>query len=605
MNARAIRIRKEARALFWPWCTVMVGGALPLILAHSHTAAKINLLAFFFGVPVLATLSLGKEFHEGTFSLWLTQPASRWQLWSEKASVMFVAVVSAGLVSGMALFSLWPHLDRAYEAAAIAYVLITMASATFWTLAARSAIGGFALISTILFVFGRFAGAIANLPVPGEDVGAMPASTPTVAGIAVFALGLAGLMLWLGARKLACFQVTGGSTDADLLVTGPTIVPAAWAEWFRCRPTGASLNLIRKEFRLLRPLWLIGLMVVLYVAFLALFRLLPVPPVPIPRTVIQWVLLGPFASLCLAIAGLAGTLSLGEERTSGTQAWQMTLPVSAGRQWLIKLAVAMVGGVACSVLCPLVPMIAAGWVFGSPLMYVDLGAWSDWLRMAPILILACFWCACAANGAVRAATWAFPATGAVFFAGTNGLRLGQDLARTTGTVRDLMVSWFHWSPLAFTAVTEFFRARVFWLFIPAFLLGLIQSYRLFRMQPQDSVRWVLRCLVPLVVVTLGWSFAMSGGFVASRWRPLDETRQALDRLQLGAAKLELTGEDLTRNSAVTELTRRWLRGASIAVVPDRSHASGYAATIRLASGVECRLKVAYYGGMAAGCGKER
>jgi len=35
------------------------------------------------------------------------------------------------------------------------------------------------------------------------------------------------------------------------------------AAWFRCRPTGAVLNLIRKEFRLLRPVWLISLLAAL------------------------------------------------------------------------------------------------------------------------------------------------------------------------------------------------------------------------------------------------------------------------------------------------------------------------------------------------------
>ena len=76
MNARIIRMKKEARALFWPWCAVVIAGALPVILSNSY-AKKLNLLSFFVGVPLLAALSLGNEFQQRTLSLWLTQPASR------------------------------------------------------------------------------------------------------------------------------------------------------------------------------------------------------------------------------------------------------------------------------------------------------------------------------------------------------------------------------------------------------------------------------------------------------------------------------------------------------------------------------------------------
>ena len=138
MNARMVRIRKEVRALFWPWCGVVIAGALPMLLLHSSTAAKLNVLSFFFGIPLLATLSLGNEFYHRTFSLWLTQPVSRMQLWAEKMLVMCAAVLSAGVVAwiGMFFFAL-PEMNLTYnKAAAIAYVIVTMASATYWTLAA-------------------------------------------------------------------------------------------------------------------------------------------------------------------------------------------------------------------------------------------------------------------------------------------------------------------------------------------------------------------------------------------------------------------------------------------------------------------------------------
>jgi len=89
MSARMVRIKKEMRALFGPWCAVVIAGALPVIMPHSYTAVgvmpaglaeSLSFLSFFFGVPLLATLSLGDEFRYGTLSLWLAQPSSRLQL---------------------------------------------------------------------------------------------------------------------------------------------------------------------------------------------------------------------------------------------------------------------------------------------------------------------------------------------------------------------------------------------------------------------------------------------------------------------------------------------------------------------------------------------
>ena len=602
-NPRAIRLKKEARALFWPWCAIMIAGVLPALFPHSPSAAKVAVLGFFFGIPLLATLSLGNEFYHRTFSLWLSQPAGRMQLWGEKMSVMWAAVLSAGAVTmaGMFFFAL-PEMNLTYnKAAAIAYVLVTIASATYWTLAARSTAGGFILIGCIFWMFYMFLGEVQNLPQrDGVFYTAPPPIAATIA-IFLFAICFSALMLWLGARRLLRFQVTGGSSGEDLLTAGPSLMPEALAEWFRSRPSGATLNLIRKEFRLLRPLWVIESFVVVYLAFLALFRLLPVPPVFLPETLFEWIVLGPVAMTGLGLGGLAGILSLGEERTSGTFAWHMTLPVSARRQWLIKLAVAMFAGLACTIVLPVLTMMLGGSIYGSPFLFVHTGAWREDLIFMPILILSCFWCACAANGTVRAATWAMPAIAAIPFATVGGLWLGGELTHTTGTLKDLAVSSFHLSPLAFANPIGYADTHLLWLFVPTLLFALFQSYRLFRAPPKNSVLWMLRCILPLVAVTLLWSFSTSAGFLSSRWEPFEETRQALNKLQPGTMKIELTGEELAKSSALTAPTRRWLKGSSIMVASAPSQLTAYLATIHLASGLECRLTVTHNGASAASC----
>jgi len=601
MGARITRIKKEVRALFWPWCAVMVAGMLPAILSNGYTK-KLNLTSFFVGVPLLAALSLGNEFQHRTLSLWLTQPLSRKQLWGEKMSVMFASVLSAALVSGIGVFYFtWPHLDFTWRVACIVCVLVATASAPFGTLVARSTLGGFILIICYLMSVFLLAGKIMLL----ADDEELPASLPAAAVIAICVFGLfyAVLVLWLGARKLARFQVTGGSDDSDLLMAGPSVMPEVLARWLRFRPSGAFLNLIRKELRLLWPFWLSTLVALFCLALAAMFRRLtsfPIHPEH-PRLAVEFAVFLTLGALFLLAPVFAGILSLGEERSSGTQAWHMTLPVSPLRQWLIKLVMAMLAGFSSAVLLPLLVVIAVGSVFGSPFLFVDFRELRDWMILVPVLTFASFWCACAANGTVRASLWVAAAPMVIWVARSGGTWLGEELARTTGTLRDLVLSWYHLSPLAFTNVTDSARAGVLWLFVPALLLGLIQSYRLFRIQPQDSLVWMLRCLMPAAIVTLLWSFSVSAGFVSSRWEPFSETRQALDQLHPGAAKLQLTGEDLSKNPALTALTRRWLRGSTIRVAPDKAHSSGYLATIHLASGLECRLTVAHYGGTAASC----
>ena len=589
MNARFIRIKKECRALVWPWCAVMIAGALALVLPewyfiYGKVREDLAFVGLFVGVSLLASLSLGNEFQHRTLSLLLSQPSGRMQIWGEKLIVTFVAVASAALVSGYALLS---GEDLLLKVSAIVWVITTMASATFWTLVARSTIGGLALNYVLQPISLGF---IVNQTL---DLG-LERSPALIPFLLAFGLCYAALMLWLGGRKLARFQVTGGMAGDDLLMAGPSVMPEALAGWFRCRPGAPFLNLIRKELRLLRPLWLITLLAVPYLACLAMFRLLPDPTnpaQPVPRD-------GGF-NTAMAIIGflmmpiLAGSLSMGEERTLGTQSWNLTLPVSARRQWLLKLGMVVVAGLVCSVLLPLLVLIGCGSIFGSPFMFVGFGP--GWLLSVLLLSFASFWCACAVNGTVRAAFWVFPVMIAISLAIAGGDWLGRELTRTTGTLRDFVVSSFHLSPLAFSITLEYGELLwlFLWLIVPVLFFAVIQSYRLFRTQPQDSILGMMRCLQPLVIVSLLCGLCGTVAFAGSRWEPVAEILGALEKLQPGTTKLELTGDDLAKGSPLSAPTRRWLRDSKITVAPAPA-LSGYVATIHLAGGLDCRLNVLHY-----------
>jgi len=629
MNPIATRILKEERSLFWPWCAVAIVGVLPLV-RHQPVSSllfpeiphwmveDISFVGFFFGIPLLAALSFGNEFQHRTISLLLSQPVRRMEIWGEKLSVMIVAVVSAALVFGLGWRATLQQ-DPELWVVGGAWVIAILASATYWTLVARSLLGGLALNAGVhsLILIAKI-----NLPYwfPGIwHLSPVETTTASWTGAFVF-LCYACVMVWLGRRKFARFQVTGAIAGDDLLMAGPDVMPRALAGWFRCRPSEPVLNLIRKELRLLRPVWLISLLAI------PAWICLPVYGRAIERSsaaAVTMVLI--VLGLIPLIAVLAGTLSLGEERTSGTHSWHMTLPVPARRQWLIKLVMALLAGVVCPTLLPIVVLMAGGRFLGWPLiMSGHLDAATAWLLAMALLCIASFWCASAVNGTVRAALWVFPVMIALALAASRAEWVARELMhpvlsrfdfftdfKFTSAVSNLHLIATGVSPLLFVLL----------LLIPTLVFATAQSYWLFRKQLQDSSLFVVRRLAPLAIITFLCSFSLAAFYLfvdhAQRqmWTLFLETHQAIERIQPGTANLEaahplqLTGEDLAKAYPLSDRTRRWLHDARITVAPDKPHPgpyccgansqgitfapdkdySWYLATIHLAGGSACSL----------------
>jgi hypothetical protein len=603
MTAKTTRILKEARPLFWPWCAVAMAGALPLV--HPLDWGPLIVLIGFFAVPLLATLSFGDEFQHRTFSLLLSQPVGRMDIWGEKLSVTVVAVVSAVLVFSLALRATSFHPDRQLLAFAGAWIVAITASATFWTLFTRSTVGGIALnIGVQSFI--SFVVPWANLADWLRARGYLLPGNPIVPSTVTFVfLCYAGVMIWLGRRTLTGFQATGGMGSDDLLMAGPDVMPGAFAGWLRCRPTGAVLNLIRKELRLLRPVWLISLLAAVGWACLALFGLLHQRGSS-RNFETAVVIVGVISTLIIAI--LAGSLSLGEERTSGTHSWHMTLPVSALRQWLIKLLMALFAGF---VGAGILPMLIAGRLFGSSHSLVDVHLGTGWLLGVLILTFASFWCACAANGTVSAVLWVFPVIFTLGFASDFGGRAGRELI-------DFVVSRFDpFANLRFAnAVASSFDLLAFWRFadhfprgwesgfgaliqvlalVPAVVFAILQSYRLFRAQLPGRTLSVVRSLLPLAMMAflcgLGLSAYYFFVFEATQQeiRLTSDIHAAIEIILSSAVNLDatealhLTVDDLakahdrtkTLRLLFSESTRRYLRNSRITVTPNKAHPSDY------------------------------
>src|SRR2546426_7810057 len=143
MSSRSTILLKEARALLWPWCAVMLAGTLSLLLPFmSWFAGSLLLLVyrlgFAIGIPLLAALSLGNEFQHRTVSLLLSQPVDRMRIWNAKWSVLILAVLSSALVYAVGQWTIGQRPTAWAWVFASLWLIVTVCSGTFWTLVAKS-----------------------------------------------------------------------------------------------------------------------------------------------------------------------------------------------------------------------------------------------------------------------------------------------------------------------------------------------------------------------------------------------------------------------------------------------------------------------------------
>jgi hypothetical protein len=594
MNTRVLV--KEARPLFWPWCAVTLAGIVSLI--HSaHSQDWIRPIALFLGIPLLATLPLGNEFQSRTLSLLLSQPVARIKIWAEKLFVSFAAVASAALVFALSplVRESLPDLSQRFAAAAI--ILAVVASATFWTLLARSTMGGIVLSVGALLVIA----AAVNLVTGIGGIESLLSAHLAVVSIGVM-LFYATLMLWLGQRNFARYQVKGNSAGDDLLTAGPDVMPGVFSDWFRSRPAGATLNLIRKELRLLRPIWL--------VTFLAASSWTCFTVIELLRREKSANDLGLAASLFMGVACavivaiLAGCLSLGEEKTSGAYAWHRTLPVSPLRQWLVKLFVAMSASLICAGLIPVLLMAAGRHFFPQAFVQEDAHFRMLWLLGMLFLTALSFWCACAVTGTVPAVLWVaalllvftlvpeFGNWSAFHLAGFfySKIDLFTNFRFTVAVSKLFGQLGLNSDRIGYSYLT-IFELAIVW--IPATILAVIQTYRLFSAPMKDATLSVVRKLSPLALVlflcSLGVSALpmLSDRASARLYGSVYSIHGAAQKLLSDSANreaaqpLQLTTDDLKKASPPFWATQpRWLYTASITVTADKAHPTTCCATVR-------------------------
>src|SRR6266850_4109936 len=498
MDLQFSRIRKEARAMFWPWCAVIFAGVLTWLRPYgSQELWLITTNTFLIAIPLLATIPLGMEFQHGTLPLLFSQPVARTRILREKWIVMAVAVVSAAIVYAFGRVS--PFQDRNTSIIAGIWMITAICSATFWTLVARSTIGG--LILNLFQGWGmaftwQLARWLLRLPplTETESMGDLLIAT-------LAALGYALAMLRLSQWKLARFQVTGAVPDTNVFA-GPHILGS--------KPSGAVVNLVRKELHLLWLVWLLMIVTILGVLGLAVLQPLPgIPHEKLAAAAFAYIVtIGGIATV------LAGSLSMGEERTWGTQSGNMTLPVSVRLQWLIKLAVVIFGSFVGLASAVSLAKIVFGQAFINILSYDFVGASGmlNILLVSSMLSFAAFWCGCVVKGTVRATLLVFPALGAVPWAYWAGMRASFQIWLRTDAISAVVASRLHpfpFAPSTRTMLSQIQSWGLMWFVLPLVAVCAIQSYRLFRREIQDSVPFVIRQMLPPLIAAFLCGLFMS------------------------------------------------------------------------------------------------
>jgi len=486
MNMR-IQLKTEARGLFWAWAAIVLAalpGWLPWSRVSDHLG-DVRILTFVLGIPLLATLPFGREFQYGTFHSLLSQPILRGRIWVVKTLIAIIAVFSALPVYGL----LWRDQPGDILFIAGAWAMTTTCSATLCTLESRSVIGG---IATNLMI-----GMVVLIPTMGLVLFGIGGKAGFVAGGATV-LACSVILLWLGRRKLIRFQSIGARPTLGV----PGLDSEIGSRLFllrmpRCTRTGALRNLVRKELCLLWPLWQLTLLAAAFIVLLTPLRFVAT------SSDAAWGLLNLLAIFGVVVFGalgsiLAGCLSVGGERETGTHSWHLTLPISLRVQWAIKLLTALL----FTAISLVALMTLARVLLGPPLVTVLEQAFGDsllpksvyFLGLMVITTFAAFWCASASRQPIEAVLWLVPVAGSVFMAFLIGKELAISLLGSS--LLEPLISGTHPFPFGIDTVVAFTKAAlgesVLWAGVLP--LAAFQSYRLFRAQIPGRILSTVRFL---------------------------------------------------------------------------------------------------------------
>jgi hypothetical protein len=389
-------------------------------------------LAFFGCVLLMAAAPVGREFQHRTLGLLLSQPSNRGRLWRDKLAAPTLGLLVLAMFVGVAALSVDAQQARPFLSVAFTqegevrtmffwaalFAVTALCTAPFWTLSARSLIGGMAFTW-----IGQFF-VLLIMTYIAEKTGIQEGLA-----VGIGAVSYSATFLWLGWRQFASMEVREGYALAGPAAEGLGEKPQGWgwaqrlkrlwawgteAVWLdrllRCSPTSSVGNLFRKELRLQKPVYLLGAL--FFIAWVLAFGLCLLQPTKGYHNLFPAML----ALYTPLVMMLAGSLSISEETSLGVAGWHLSLPVPARRQWWVKLGASTAAGAAAAWILPAVlwaltgilvkPMAIPGQLVQPALV---LGAVSG------LLFVLSFWAVTLLGNTVRAILMAIVAALVLFY----------------------------------------------------------------------------------------------------------------------------------------------------------------------------------------------
>jgi hypothetical protein len=594
-------LAKELRPLLLPWGIAAFAGLghlLPLagsgFVNHDIVSFLMGLsgVAFVVGVLVLTALPMGLELQERTLTLLVSQPMDRSRLWRVKLWTGTLAATALAIVHLVTTaFSSGISTDEIVVWAA--FIVTAICSVGFYALATRSVFVGIAAAAAIpwgiiltIYLIVTYAFRIENKLTNRQE---------GMIAIGFFAI-YSCVLLWLGRRQFRRLELR------DRVQRGAQIpailVPTRLAALNRTRPTGAIANLIRKEISLQKPIFLVSaIFVVLWVIAVALMFVRPAHQkawgdVLDALTGIQVILM----------AFLTGCVALGDDKSLGTIAWHLTLPVSYRLQWAIKLLVSFGTLIAMAIALPGLLALAT-----SPMAQVGLLATKKetalvFAAISILLFVTTFWSASGSRNAIRGALNAIITLICLGMCASLSLWMSNQYfgsSLQTPLVARL-VARYHIPLQAFGDSSPLEWCYPIGLPLTLALVALIQSLALFpRLQVSRAL--VVRCFALLaLLVTLGNFWYLD--FLKARWQVASNLEAQiglaisglpeLPAKQLAGGPWELKTTDLERGRhELSELARRWLGNGTVIVQLGKS---GNTADICLPNRSPFRIQLSPY-----------
>ena len=355
--------RKEIRQMLPGWL-IALGLPLAAMVLHVGVTIEVAVLFAVVGCALLGGSSFGPEFSHATMGQLLSLPVERRRVWWMKMAVLGIALTP--FLAAILLVPDGP--SNNLMARLLFFIPLCAFCATPWlTLRAQNGLAAAVLsIAAPVLMCSVIAMAMSwaqgNVLGEGTAEDAFRFERKLVTIFFCVLISYCGATAWLSYRLFTRFQVVD---NAARDVPWGDFLSVPLTEWSKRLPGGRGpiASLVRKELRLQQLVYLMAAVLVQLVAVILLsLQAIPAMYREVPLQLPVYLFAG-------IVPLFLGAVAVAEERNLGLHAWQLTLPVPAWKQWLIKVLMTVGASSLLGVLLPWACLAAAH--------RVDPGTFSD------------------------------------------------------------------------------------------------------------------------------------------------------------------------------------------------------------------------------------